>query len=270
MTSHDITTHLHDVDRILALGGTVPQEHHDLRARWIEFLGVEMHGMERLRSAVIEGTGKLEDAYRDAVTENAADGQMRVIIMQNIALAVIAAMRDQYATTAASNYATAADCYNATAKRLTDALAIVNPDAPESTMIGVPRKESDAYLSVPLVVLELDQHLDDLALAARLAGVYTINDETMRLPMAANVSDLHRRRVWEAWRTTTGRGGRWHALVKAGATLKATATVTDLAPYREPEPVQVTQVRIGSNGIRGYKRVETDPEDAEFALANGE
>ena len=135
-------------------------------------------------------------------------------------------------------------------------------------MIGVPRTKSDAYLSVPLVVLELEQHLDDLTLAARLAGV-NINDETMRLPMAANLGTLHRRRVWEAWRTTTGRGGRWHALVKAGATLKAPATVTDLAPYREPEPLQVRQVRISSYPLVGYKRVEIDPEDDAFARANG-
>lgn len=99
MTSYELAAHLHDVDQILLLGGTVPAEHHDIRARWHEFLQVEMHGMEHLRSAVIEGNGKLEAAYCDAVTENAADGQMRVIIQQNIARDVLAAMRDHYATT---------------------------------------------------------------------------------------------------------------------------------------------------------------------------
>ena len=267
--SRDIFAHLVNVDRILAFGGTVTSAHRDIRNRWQQFTTVELHGMDRLRAAVIDGEGDLEEAYSDAIIDHAADGRSQAIVNATIAREVLAALTTEYATTAASNYATAADRYNSTAKRLSEALAITDPDAPEGEMIGVPRKISDAYLSVPLVVLELEQHLDDLALAARLAGVYNIADETMLLPLAARLGKLHRRRVWEAWQTSTGRAGRFGALIKAGATLAAPATVGDLQPYREPEPIQVKQHRVEGAPRGTWEKIETDPEDEEFERANG-
>src|SRR5262249_1620734 len=68
--------------------------------------------------------------------------------------------------------------------------------------------------------------------------------------------NLHRRRLWEAWKAVGERCGRWSALAGLGARIRA----ADLEGYRTPKPLIRRQFPFGGPDSRGMYRVKiTDP-----------
>jgi hypothetical protein len=94
--------------------------------------------------------------------------------------------------------------------------------------------------------------------AARLAGAPTVDDESMlEIALTLDTRKLHRRRVWECW-SSTGRAGRWVALHKLGAEIRAHCRPERLEPYRAPRPLKMRWVQ-GVHG--GGEKLIIDPED---------
>ena len=85
------------------------------------------------------------------------------------------------------------------------------------------------------------------------------------LALIADPRDAHRRRVWEAFRVTGGRTGRWGALVKLGVTLRAWPAdeLDAFEPYREPKRLETKMFPVAGEPFGTYQRVVIDPEDAD-------
>ena len=82
----------------------------------------------------------------------------------------------------------------------------------------------------------------------------------MLLPLVIDPAGLHRRRVWEAWKSE-GRTGRWGALLGVGARIRA-ADLGNIEPYRTPKPFVRKVFPTGERGI-GRVQIE-DPEDDDY------
>jgi hypothetical protein len=95
--------------------------------------------------------------------------------------------------------------------------------------------------------------------AALLAGTPdNEDDDQLRIPLVvANVSDLHRRRLWEAW-DAGGRCGRWSALHRINAKIAAASKPEKVEPYARPRPM-IQRNRVNVHG--GYSTEYIDPED---------
>ena len=140
-------------------------------------------------------------------------------------------------------------------------MRIIDPDTQADEVINADTKIRTAWTEAQQHAAQLTATLPALRAAASLAGI-TANTDEVLIPLTADVTGLHRRKVWEAWNTTDGRTARWGALIRLGATIQA-ADLNNLEPYRRPRPMQVRQEH---NGI-GVRHVEFDPEDAEALSA---
>ena len=103
-----------------------------------------------------------------------------------------------------------------------------------------------------------------LQAAAALAGTPDTEKGEVMIALTIDAAGLHRRRVWEAWRHVAGRTGRWGALLRIGATIRA-HDLDGFTPYRPPRPMEVKQV---PHGI-GIRQVPQDPEDDEVPAVVG-
>jgi hypothetical protein len=73
---------------------------------------------------------------------------------------------------------------------------------------------------------------------AELVGVSS-KPRQAQLPLVVDTTGVHRRR--NTWLATTGRAGRWGAIVKAGARIRA----ADLDTYRLPRPLEEKRQQRG-------------------------
>src|SRR5262249_22528557 len=87
--------------------------------------------------------------------------------------------------------------------------------------------------------------------------------DAVLIALSVNVTDQHRRRVWEAWESTGG-CGRWSALHAAGLAIRALPAdqLDAFEPYRSPKPLQEQLVPISPMGT--YENVVVDPEDPQL------
>ena len=139
-----------------------------------------------------------------------------------------------------------ADLYDRTAAAFTEAVTAVDPDAPAESVATLTSKAArEGWAAVPGHAKELERLAADLSAVATVAlpGFVAANPpHALGLRMRASSVPA----VLEAWQgrrdavnptnpRTFGRGGRWHAAIVAGATLKA-ARVDDFTPPSPPEP----------------------------------
>lgn len=168
------------------------------------------------------------------------------------------------ATIADDAFTHARALYNKAGLAFAKALATVNPDADASeVMTGGTKAERDAWASIPRLTAALDARADLLGDVVRfcgrtaVCGNYRYTDpKAAAFPLGLLVSpgDASPKLLHHVWRwipyrpehvnprppteldllcsgnrggSSWGRGGRWAALVRAGATLHATATNMD-------------------------------------------
>ena len=148
-------------------------------------------------------------------------------------------MIELYAEVATKNYQQLADQFNTAATEFTTVVATVDPEAAAETLITAPAKEREAWSRATLLSGTLDGLIPALRAAADLAGTST-RDEPTLVGLLVYPNGAHRRRLWEAWWSKTGRTGRWGAIIKAGAKIRA-AELADVHPYRGPRPLERRQ-----------------------------
>jgi hypothetical protein len=66
-----------------------------------------------------------------------------------------------------------------------------------------------------------------LTVAAQLANAHVDDGDGSALTLCVSPLDMGRRALWQAWETTEGRCGRWGALHKLGAKIRA-ANLSDI------------------------------------------
>jgi hypothetical protein len=129
-----------------------------------------------------------------------------------------------------------AKAFDTAATKFTAAAKECDPEADSDAVVGQPDSVRQGRLDSTLHAVELDRLTPVLQAAAELCGIYTGRDDTWLLPLLIDTTGLHRRRVWEAWRSAGERCGRWSALAALGARIRA-ADLEGFELYREPKPL---------------------------------
>lgn len=243
-------------------GGKTTKEYDRILTRWNDYTNQASTAQQQLAAAILGKETPERIAELNALALAELAGPVNASEVRNeVAAEIYPALRNEYSKTAAANYDTLAAKFNTTAQALTEAMQTVDIEtAPEHLMSGT-ETQRNAWAHAPALAASLTSQVPNLTEAARLAGL-TIPGVDGTLPLTTNPGTLHRRRVWEAWENTTGRAGKWGALITLGATIEA-PDLEEYKPYRRPAPMETRYEQVG----RGMHRpVEIDPEDTEYEL----
>jgi hypothetical protein len=242
-----------------------PPEWSELLARHQEYSCLGDSMAQRLADAVIDGSDDLATLRALALAEASAMPPAHAHVDHAVRAAVLTRLGGLYAPVAQQNYDRVAADFDQLAQKFSVAAGLVDPETDAAEMVNAGPKQRAAWSDSERCAHRLTDAMAKLKAAAILAGVPAAEKGETLIPLVADVTALHRRRVWEAWRTTSGRTGRWGALLAIGATLRA-ADLDHLEPYRLPRPMEVKQI---PHGI-GIRQVSVDPEDDELvAVASG-
>lgn len=255
-------TFISQVESILDHGATITQKFQTLADRWTMFTETENQAQGQLNAAISNPETTAEELARLhtlAVAELLANPINKATVRNEAGAHLLALLRKEYATVANANYETIRAAFNAQATKLTAALDLADPEARPEEMVMASAKVRNAWAEAPVLALELTALLGTLHTAALLAGKAEPmgHHDQCLIGLSTDTTGLHRRRVWEAWGTTSGRAGRWRELWKLGATLEA-PTLEDAKSYREPKPMEIRAERKNL----GIVQFEYDPEDA--------
>jgi len=244
------------INTVAAAGGTVPDTYTTINQRWSRYLNIG-HDTSALLADAITTPGDTSDLaqLRALALAERCGSIEQADLTKELKAPVLLALRAAYEPVADANYRTLADKFTATAAAFTKAVSAADPDLPAEQMVTQSEKARKAWTDAAIHAVELDQQLTALRAAAVLAGLRAHDNDAL-LPLTCDTTGLHRRRVWEAWETTTGRTGKWGALVAAGVTIRA-ADIDEYEHYRRPAPLEVKYVR----DTYGHRPVQIDPED---------
>lgn len=253
---HPLSTLRTNVGIVTAAGGTVPDTYTHISDRWDQYLNLGA-GHTTVLADAITTPGNTTDLARLRALALAeyAGAPDQVGLTNELRGPVFLALRDAYQPAAEPNYQLLAEQFNTTATAFTKAVTTTDPDQSAEQMVTQPDKARRAWTDAAILAAQLDQQLPVLRAAADLAGL-TIRDSDGLLPLTCDTAGLHRRRVWEAWETNTGRTTRWGALRAAGINIRA-ADLDGYEHYRRPAPLEVKYIRDGY----GHRPVQIDPED---------
>jgi hypothetical protein len=252
-----LAQHLYLVDTVAAIAAP-PKAWTELRERWdgfAEFTAAPLR--ERLIEAIVTGGDDVSMLRALAYAE--ASGE-RVDVVVAVRSAVYPRLVQLYSEVAATNYAKVGKEFDSAATEFTAAAKRCDPKASSDSIVGQPDPVRSGWLDAAKHAARLDSLVPILCTAAELCGIST-RDDSVLLPLLIDTSNLHRRRVWEAWKADGARSGHWSALAGLGARIRA-ADLEGFEPYRTPKPLIRRQFPLGGPNSRGmYRTVVTDPED---------
>ena len=256
-----LDAHLQAVDAVAGAGASaaLPQEWIDLRARLERFLTEGSPITQRLADAVIAGTQDTTSLRALALAEVSAMPPAHATIDAVVKHAALAKLRDIYAPIAVPNYQRLAADFDGIATKFASAANIIDPEEPAERLVHASDRLRKAWSDAEKFAHQLTEMMTALAAAANLCGIPIATQEEL-LALVCDPAGLHRRRVWEAW-DSTGRAGRWAALVALGATIRA-HDLDAFEPYRQPRPMEVRQIPVARGAVR-FEQI--DPEDEELA-----
>jgi hypothetical protein len=255
----NLSTFTRAVETVITAGGSTTSEYERILNRWLEFNERESTAQGQLAAALLGDAPieRLAELYGLALAENSGP-QEKAVVTNELSARVFPALTSEYAKTAAANYTTLAEKFNSTAAAFTKAAGTIDPETPAEQLIHASEAKRRAWTDAGVHSMELTSQMPALMEAARLAGT-PVNRPDDALGLTILTGTLHRRRVWEAWATTTGRTGKWGALLTLGATIEATP-LDEYTRYREPRPIETRYERVQF----GHRPVTVDPEDTEF------
>ncbi len=244
--------HLSAVESLSSAGISPPPEWAALRDRYAAFIEMGNHAVDRLAAEVAKPSGADLTLLRNAaMAEELGTAEADASINSRVQAAVLGQLEALYSPVAQRNYRTAAERYNHSAKRFTDAAKTVDVEAAGETLVTATTAQREAWLSGPALAGDLEEALRPLLAAASLAGapadVAYISGATdvgtteYQLALALDPGKAHRRKTWVSWSKTDGRTGKWGALHALGVKLRASDDPR-VTPYKRPEqPVAVAR-----------------------------
>ena len=265
------------IAEITDAGVTPPPRWTELNDRLDGYLSLPATAAQRLADAVIAPTKNTDVPLLRAIAlaEQSATPDRVAAVNRVVIDAIEQQMLDAYAPVALKNYRTLADAFDALAGEFTALVNVVDCEADPRDMMAASEEQRQAWISAELKAAALDGALPPLAAAAQLAGIrldapnrhapgwwHSPLSTGALIALAVHTDGLHRRRVWEAWKST-GRCGRWTALVALGAHIGA-AALRDFEPYREPRPLIYRQQQVPGAPRGDIENIVIDPEDDDY------
>lgn len=251
------------VTTVTAAGGTTTDDYNRILDRWQDFGSQEHSAQQQLNAAILGNETPERIAELNALALAELAGPMHQADVRNeVAAAVYPALLKESNSTADHNYETLRRKFNSTASDFMKAFKVAHPETDPANLLSADAKTRTAWATASVLAQDLTAQLHALTQAAQLAGI-RIKSNDAQLALTITTEGLHRRRVWEAWETQ-GRTNQWAAVLDAGAHIQAPA-LEDYKPYRRPAPMETQMVREGI----GYRPVDIDPEDADYANRKG-
>ncbi len=265
------------IAEITDAGVPPPSRWTELNDRLDAYLSLPDDAAQRLAAAVVNPSKNTELTLLRAIAlaEQSA-GPERVAAVNRVVIAEIEqAMLDAYAPEAMKIYRRLADQFDALADEFAQLANLVDCEADPRDMVSASDEQRQAWLNAELRAASLDGALPPLAAAAQLAGIrldapnlqgdgwwHAKLSAGALLALTVHTDGLHRRRVWEAWEST-GRCGRWTALVSLGAHIEA-HSLDGFEPYREPRPLIHRQQQVPGAPLGNVENLVLDPEDDDY------
>lgn len=258
-----LSSFLNDVETITAAGGSTTTEYNRLVERWREFTQESTARTDLIDAITGKASMKEVRALHTEALVRSVGAQALADVRNRTADAVFTPIYNEYKKVAAANYETFRAQFNKLAQDFTKLCKTVDPDADPVTLVEATDAQRKAWAAIAIEYTGLDAMLPILTLAAKHAGITITNNDSL-FALTVNAGKAHRRRIWEAWdNEPNSRGGRWAALIKAGATIEAPA-LEEHKPYPRPGHPQFKHVR----GALGTRQVSVDPADEEYERNN--
>jgi hypothetical protein len=261
--------HCRLLDTVTNAGVTPPDAWTQLRQRFTDFINLSAAGplLERLVTAVLDEPDADLPTLRAAALAEQLD---QVKIVAAVRGSALARLRAIYAESAIPNYAAMVALFDAQAGRFVATTRQVDVETPAAGMVDETDKARRAWLDAERDSGRLTALIGPLHAAARLTGRVPAEmprdsggRDACLIPLCCNTTDLHRRRVWEAW-NAEGRCGRWSALVTLGAEIRALPAnqLEGFEAYALPKPMEKRYKP--SPWPYSPKPFDVDPEDAGY------
>ncbi len=252
MNTTDLTQ---NIDLIVEAGGTVTDEYKRLRGRAAEYFELRSDAITELAEAVVSDQPMHEIITLRglAIADQASTSAHQATVWNQVAAVLNQRMRAEYGKTAEANYNHFRDRFNDAAAAFTAAHNVTPFGTNPAQLVTAPEKARKAWADGQTAAATLNDTMPLLVLAAQLAGA-RIHAPNTPIGLVADVTGLHRRRVWEAFEEG------WAALLDLGATLRA-PDLEDFQDYRAPKPIEYRNVQ----GEIGIRRIEVDPEDEQHS-----
>lgn len=251
-------THIDAIRTLADAGIRPPAEWQTLADRWDDFTTISGHtASTKLTDAIVNG-GKadIDTLYALSLAETLATAPARAEIRNRIEAATLRKLRAIYQPHAIPNFNKAADIFDSAANRLTAASKLADAEADADTIVNADDTVRAAWSDALIAARQIDAALLVLVAAAGLAGL-TINSPESMIALTVNTGTVKRRQVWAAYEST-GRCGRWSALLAAGCTIQANRDIDNFEMYLRPLPMETKHIATGRGS---YRRVVVDPEE---------
>lgn len=254
--------HIDAVSFVRANGGTVSKKWIEIGSRYDAFQYRQSSPIDDLYDAIISGADEatLNRKYSDVVADTIAsvDGSAKYVagtaesaIKNTIRRRIAAALITEYATTAEANIKVIADQFDTEYTKFLELAAVVDPETPSDKLVGKPMEEQTAWLKAAESADRLNTLLHALKAAVSLGGVRGMNnDSEISLVAPTDVVGMHKRAVWDAWKTD-GRCGRWSALAAADIEIRAIRSAGEFKRLAKPEITFVTE-QTQTGGMRQW------------------
>jgi hypothetical protein len=253
--------HLRRVATLAEAGIPPPRPWTELHDRYDAYRAMPLTAAQRLADAIIKPT-RTDDInwlHAHALAET-ANPMQQANVDNAVAHAVEARLLDLYRPAAHANFEKAGTRFTDAATAFTDAANVIDPDAPATDIVGAPDDQRAAWSAAEALAAQLDATMPILTVAAELAGTHIDNEDGSLLTLCVSPIDMGRRALWEAWVTKDGRCGRWSALHRIGAHIRA-ANLEDAQPYRQPRDIEYRQRQIAGAPRGYYETIVVDPEE---------
>jgi hypothetical protein len=262
MLTDKFRSHLNRVATLTEAGIPPPRPWTELHDRYDAYRAMPLTAAQRLADA-ITNPAKGDDipALHAAALAETANPMTQAQVDNAVAHAVEQKLRELYAPAAETNYTKAAERFNAVAASFADAAHIIDPDTAPAEVVNAPDDQRQAWSAAEALAAQLDAAMPVLVVAAELAGAHIDNEDGTLLTLCVDPTDQRRRELWQAWLTKDGRCGRWAALTKRDANVRAAADLADITPYRQPEPIRYEQRQIVDAPRGYYETIMVDPEE---------
>jgi hypothetical protein len=275
-----VKRHRDTVAAVTAAGVEQPARWRELDAALTAYTATEFTAAQRLADQIVRPVKSVDVAALRAlaIAEALATPGAIATVQGAVVSAVHAAMLEAWSVCADNAYRQIAVEFNAAADLFVAAAQVANPAAAATDMVAADEPVRQSWLTCAVQSARLDELVLPLCYSAELTGLrITAADEQLAelwwqadvadeavIPLICDTGSLHRRKVWEAYESTTGRTGRWGFLTSIGATIRAPLSLDGFERYRRPKPIIHRQRQILGAPLGYIENVAQDPEDANY------